>query len=388
MKNFSSKGIRFSGDSIKSCVGFIDLVDSTKNTITMEGLDYIRRYYSTFINSVSDLVKSSSGKVVKNIGDCLLFYFPKTSNDKNENSFREVIECALKILDKRYSINDELSEQHLPPFNFRISIDYGVVDLALVGDYSQIDLFGSTLNLCSKINSSSSLSIPNEIIIGDNFYRILKSFSSIVEDFNFSNNGEYKLTETTGYPTYNVKRKSYSSSSLNTTTNINDTTSSLHNDKQLSTSISENSLDNSHYISNSSKEKDLFSHKNNNNNNKRIILVDDEQDILFTYRAFLKDYNYEVTSFTDPSKALNYIRDHNNFNDILVVLDIRMKNLNGFQLHQQIKSIDPTIKILFVTALDILDELLSIVPGVSKDQIMRKPVDRKIFTNTVKKLIN
>ena len=388
MKNFSSKGIRFSGDSIKSCVGFIDLVDSTKNTITMEGLDYIRRYYSTFINSVSDLVKSSSGRVVKNIGDCLLFYFPKTSNDKNENSFREVIECALKILDKRYSINDELSKQHLPPFNFRISIDYGVVDLALVGDYSQIDLFGSTLNLCSKINSSSSLSIPNEIIIGDNFYRILNSFSAIVKDFNFSNNGEYKLTETTGYPTYNVKRKSYSSSSLNTTTNINDTRNSPHNDKLLSNSISENSFTNSHYISNSSKEKGLFSHKNNNNNNKRIILVDDEQDILFTYRAFLKDYNYEVSSFTDPSKALNYIRDHKNFNDILVVLDIRMKNLNGFQLHQQIKSIDPTIKILFVTALDILDELLSIVPGVSKDQIMRKPVDRKIFTNTVKKLIN
>jgi len=392
MKNFSSKGIRFSGDSIKSCVGFIDLVDSTKNTITMEGLDYIRRYYSTFINSVSDLVKSSSGRVVKNIGDCLLFYFPKTSNDKNEDSFREVIECALKILDKRYSINDELSKQHLPPFNFRISIDYGVVDLALVGDYSQIDLFGSTLNLCSKINSSSSLSIPNEIIIGDNFYRILKSFSAIVKDFNFSNNGEYKLTETTGYPTYNVKRKSYSSSSssssyssLISTTNINDTRSSLHNDKQLSDSIFENSLDDSHYIS--SKEKGLFSH-NKNNNNKRIILVDDEQDILFTYRAFLKDYNYEVTSFTDPSKALNYIRDHDNFNDILVVLDIRMKNLNGFQLHQQIKSIDPTIKILFVTALDILDELLSIVPGVSKDQIMRKPVDRKIFTSTIQKILN
>ena len=83
MKNFSSKGIRFSGDSIKSCVGFIDLVDSTKNTITMEGLDYIRRYYSTFINSVSDLVKSYSGKVVKNIGDCLLFYFPKTTDVNN-----------------------------------------------------------------------------------------------------------------------------------------------------------------------------------------------------------------------------------------------------------------------------------------------------------------
>jgi two-component SAPR family response regulator len=65
-----------------------------------------------------------------------------------------------------------------------------------------------------------------------------------------------------------------------------------------------------------------------------------------------------------------------------------MKNLNGFQLHQQIKAIDPTIKILFITALDILDELLSIIPGISKEQIMRKPVDKKEFTNTVKKMLN
>ena len=382
MKNFSSKGIRFSGDSIKSCVGFIDLVDSTKNTITMEGLDYIRKYYSTFINSVSAIVKSSNGRIVKNIGDCLLFYFPKTSNDQNEIFFREVIECALKILETRYSLNDELAKQHLPPFNFRISIDYGVVDLALVGDYSQIDLFGSTLNLCSKINSSS-LSIPNEIIIGDNFYRLLKSFPSIVKDFNFSNNGVYKITESTEYPTYNIKRKSYTLSSI-ITRNVNDTRNS-YQDKQLSTSIFENSLDNSSYID--SKGTGLFSHKKINNN-KRIILVDDEQDILFTYKAFLQDYNYEVTSFTDPSIALNYIRNHSDFNDLLVILDIRMKNLNGFQLHQQIKAIDPTIKVLFITALDILDELLSIVPGVSKEQIMRKPVDKKIFTNTIKKLIN
>ena len=381
MKNFSSKEIRFSGDSIKSCVGFIDLVDSTKNTITMESLDYIRRYYSTFINSVSSIVKSSNGRIVKNIGDCLLFYFPKTSNDKNETFFREVIECALKILETRSSLNDELYKQHLPPFNFRISIDYGVLDLALVGDYSQIDLFGSTLNLCSKINSSS-LSIQNEIIIGDNFYRILKSFSSIVKDFNFSNNGVYKITESTEYPTYNIKRKSYRSSSI-VTKIVNDTRNS-YQDKQLST-IFEDSLDNSSYID--SKGTRLFSHKKINNN-KRIILVDDEQDILFTYKAFLQDYNYEVTSFTDPSIALNYIRDHSDFNDLLVILDIRMKNLNGFQLHQQIKAIDPIIKILFITALDILDELLSIVPGVSKEQIMRKPVDKKLFTNTIKKLIN
>jgi two-component SAPR family response regulator len=65
-----------------------------------------------------------------------------------------------------------------------------------------------------------------------------------------------------------------------------------------------------------------------------------------------------------------------------------MKNLNGLQLYQQIKAIDPTIKILFVTALDILDEFSTIIPSISKEQIMKKPVDKKLFTNTVKQLLN
>ena len=204
MNNLSSKDVRFSGVSIKSCVGFIDLVDSTTNIATMDNLESIKRYYSTFINSISKIVKSYGGKVLKNIGDCILFYFPKTSDISDTNSFQEAIECDFKILDERYKINDKLTRKHLPPFNFRMSLDYGVLDLALVGDYSQTDLFGSTLNLCSKINSSS-LSIPNEIIIGDKLYKVLKS-SNIVNNYYFINNGEYKITETNRYPTYNIRR--------------------------------------------------------------------------------------------------------------------------------------------------------------------------------------
>ncbi len=352
MKNFSSKGIRFSGDAIKSCVGFIDLVDSTKNTITMDNLEAIRKYYSTFINSVSEIVKKYNGKVIKNIGDCLLFYFPKTTDVNNISVFIEAIECGFKILDERYSINQELSKHPLPPFNYRISIDYGVLDLALVGEYSQIDLFGTTINLCSKINTSSS--IPNEIIIGDNFYRFLKSCSSIVNNYDFINHINYQITKDNTYPLYMIKRK-----------NIFE----LNN---------KNSFDEQQLVS---------SIENLNNNDKRIILIDDEEDVLFTYKIFLEDHNYNVTAFTDPSLAINYIRNILNFKDLLVILDIRMKNLNGFQLHQQIKSIDPTIKVLFVTALDILDEFSTIIPGISKEWIMKKPVDRKIFTSTIKKIL-
>jgi CheY-like chemotaxis protein len=361
LKLFSSKGIRFSGDSIKSCVGFIDLVDSTKNTITMEGLDYIRKYYSKFINSTSEVVKSYSGRVIKNIGDCLLFYFPKTTDFKNIETFRETIECAFKILEVRYIVNQELSKEHLPPFNYRITIDYGVLDLALVGDYSQIDLFGTTINLCSKINSSPSLSIHNEIIIGDNLYRILKSFPTIINNYNFINNGEYKISESNRYSTYNIKRKNILEHDETEISNKN-----FLSEKQPSSSIGDS---------------------NKKNNVKRVILVDDEQDILFTYKVFLET-DYDVTSFADPVFALNYIRNVSNFNDLLIILDVRMKNLNGFQLYQQIKAIDPTIKVLFITALDILDEFSTIIPGISKDQIIRKPVDKKLFTNTVKKLLN
>jgi len=323
----------------------------------MEGLDYIRRYYSKFINSTSEVVKSYSGKVIKNIGDCLLFYFPKTTDFKDMEVFRETIDCGFKILDERYIVNQELYKQHLPPFNYRITIDYGVLDLALVGDYSQIDLFGSSINLCSKINSSS-LSIPNEIVIGDNFYRILKSFSNIINKYDFINNGEFKVSENIRYLIYIIKRKNIL----------------VLNDIEIS---NKNSL----------SKKQPHSFIKDLNDNKRVILVDDEQDILFTYKLFLEN-DYDVISFIDPVFALNYIRNISNFNHLLIILDIRMKNLNGIQLHQQIKAIDPTIKILFVTALDILDELLSIVPGISKEQIMRKPVDKKEFTNTVNKLLN
>ena len=90
--------------------------------------------------------------------------------------------------------------------NYKISLDYGVVDLALAGDNYQLDIFGSAVNLCSKINSSS-LAPHNTIIIGNNFYRILKSFPNILNKYNFINNGEFKVTENIGYPIYNIKRR-------------------------------------------------------------------------------------------------------------------------------------------------------------------------------------
>ena len=370
--NKGNKSIKFTDDSLKCCVCFIEFESSVNNIAIADDSSNIREYYSTVINSLSQIIKRYNGKIVKSLGDRLLCYFLNFSDLNNEKAFEDVIECGLEILEKREAINKELLKDDLPSVErYKISLDYGVVDLALAGDNYQLDIFGSAVNICSKI--SSSLAPKNEIIIGNNFYRILKSFSNIMDNYNFINNGEFKVTENIGYPTYNIKRSN--------TLLQNDDTNNNHSlmEKQSNSYAEED------FIENKNKKRGFFFHKKNDIN--RIIIVDDEQDILFTYESFLKDFDYRISSFTDPSSALNYIKNLPNFNDLLVILDIRMKNLNGFQLHQQIKSIDPTIKILFITALDILDELLSIIPGLSREQIMRKPVDRKIFTSTIKKIL-
>ncbi|HEX5981131.1 MAG TPA: response regulator [Nitrososphaeraceae archaeon] len=374
--NKGNKSIKFIDDSLKCCVCFIEFQSSINNPAIADDSSNIREYYSTVINSLSQIIKRYNGKIVKSLGDRLLCYFLNFSDLNNEKSFEDVIECGLEILEKREDMNKELlMKNNLPSVeNYKISLDYGVVDLALAGDNYQLDIFGSAVNLCSKINSSSA---HNEIIIGNNFYRILKSFPNILNNYNFINNGEFKVTENIGYPTYNIKRRDL-------TLLENDDTNGTHS---IMMEKKSNSYAEEDFIENKNKKREgFFFHKKNKN--KRIIILDDDEDVLFTYRSFLKDYDYHIACFTDPTLTLNYIKDLSNFNDLLLILDIRMKNLNGFQLHQQIKAIDPTIKILFVTGLDILDEILSIVPGISKNHIMRKPVDRKVFTNTVKNMLN
>ena len=378
--NKGNKSIKFTDDSLKCCVGFIEFQNATNNTDIADDSSNIREYYSTVINSLSEIINRYNGKIVKSLGDRLLCYFLNFSDLNNEKAIEDVIQCGLEILEKREDMNHELSKKNnnLPLVeSYKISLDYGVVDLALAGDNYQLDIFGSAVNICSKINSSSSVTGKNEIIIGNNFYRILKSFPNILNRYNFLDNGEFKVTENIGYHTYKIKRKS--NTLLQNDDNDTNSIHSVRMEKQLN--LNEDFIENK----NNKREGFFFRKKKKD---KRIIIIDDEEDILFTYKSFLKDYDYHIACFTDPTLTLKYIGDLSNFDDLLVILDIRMKNLNGFQLHQQIKAIDPTIKILFITALDILDELLSIFPGITKGQIMRKPVDRKVFISTIKNLLN
>ena len=90
-----------------------------------------------------------------------------------------------------------------------------------------------------------------------------------------------------------------------------------------------------------------------NNKVKKILLVDDEPDITFTIKNMLYNTGFEIHTFNDPITPLKLYR--RNFYD-LVILEIKIPNMDGFELYIKIKEIDPTVKICFLTAIAIFDE--------------------------------
>ena len=80
---------------------------------------------------------------------------------------------------------------------------------------------------------------------------------------------------------------------------------------------------------------------------KNILIVDDDEDIVNLYETFLKYDGYKVNASTDPVDALSSIRK-----DVydLVLLDLKMPEMNGVELFHELQNIDPNLLYRFITA--------------------------------------
>jgi CheY-like chemotaxis protein len=116
-----------------------------------------------------------------------------------------------------------------------------------------------------------------------------------------------------------------------------------------------------------------------------ILVIDDEPDTLYTYESFLSDEGYNVKTFSDPQEALEHffqLPDPSSYYK-LALLDIRMPKLNGLQLFHKMKALSPKIKIMFCSALDVAQEVTSVLPDIEHEHFMRKPVEREHFINKI-----
>jgi DNA-binding response OmpR family regulator len=119
---------------------------------------------------------------------------------------------------------------------------------------------------------------------------------------------------------------------------------------------------------------------------KRILLVDDEPDICIVYQIVLQDAGYECKSYTDSVKALQEFRV--NYYD-LILLDIKMPVLNGFELCKKIREVDRTIHIIFITASEAYYEKFrgQHFPELGKINYIQKPIGNEELVQIVNMII-
>src|ERR671919_1564982 len=111
--------------------------------------------------------------------------------------------------------------------------------------------------------------------------------------------------------------------------------------------------------------------------NKRVLLVDDEPDLNLTIKINLEANGFKVDSFTDPLSALENFKEEAGVYELLI-LDIKMPNMNGFELFRQIKKIDDKAKICFLTAGEMYYGVYTdIFNSLDAKYFIRKPIDNE-----------
>jgi DNA-binding response OmpR family regulator len=118
------------------------------------------------------------------------------------------------------------------------------------------------------------------------------------------------------------------------------------------------------------------------------LLVDDEPDITHVVEMVLEDNGFVVDSYTDPTLALSNFRPR--LYDLLL-LDIRMPKMNGFELYQKMKEIDSNVKICYFTASELFYEEYRRIDGhprVDKEYFIQKPFKTKELIRQLNEILS
>ena len=187
--------VAFSTQSHSYCVGYVDIVNSTKISASLSA-NKLCQYYEIFLNSMSKIIGKFGGKVIKNIGDCLLYYFPSSLNG-SEAGLKNCLNCGMAMSSAQSLISEEMKSKKLPRLSYRISADYGTVILMNTSISSAIDLIGPPVNMCAKINSCAA---NNEFVIGNDLREITKKFRL----YDFGEVQSFNVGFRYSYPVYKV----------------------------------------------------------------------------------------------------------------------------------------------------------------------------------------
>ena len=123
--------------------------------------------------------------------------------------------------------------------------------------------------------------------------------------------------------------------------------------------------------------------------NKTVLVVDDESDVNLTLKMVLEENGFKVDSFTDPLLALENIKRESEIYD-LIILDVRMPDMNGFELYKEIKKIDDKVKICFLTAGEMDYEQFGkeLFPALDENCFIQKPIQNETLIKRLNRIIS
>lgn len=114
-----------------------------------------------------------------------------------------------------------------------------------------------------------------------------------------------------------------------------------------------------------------------------VAVIDDAVDLVDLFTEALRAAGYQVRGFDDPLMALaNLYEYHSEYS--LVLTDMRMPGMNGFQLSKLIHQMDSEIKILCISAFELYDEKIEELPF---EQFVKKPIHIADLVSVVKNLM-
>lgn len=115
--------------------------------------------------------------------------------------------------------------------------------------------------------------------------------------------------------------------------------------------------------------------------------IDDEPDITLMLKLGLEDGGFNVDAFSDPELALSSFRP--GLYD-LVLIDIMMPKMDGFALYEQLKKVDPGVKVCFLTASEMYHEENRGIEhcALNKDLFLQKPISTDDLIMEVNRKIN
>ena len=118
---------------------------------------------------------------------------------------------------------------------------------------------------------------------------------------------------------------------------------------------------------------------------KRILILDDEMDSNITLETVLQDNGFKVDSYEDPILALENFKSC--FYD-LVILDIKMPQMNGFLVYREIKKLDKRVKVCFLTAGQMYYGIYKdIFSSVGVKCFIRKPIENEELIKRIHEII-